>query len=237
MKTLIVDDEEPARGRLKRLLSSFPEIEVVGEAADGEEALERIAELRPELVFLDVQMPRCSGIEVALSLPSPSPRVIFCTAYDEYAIEAFEVDAADYLLKPATRARLAQALVKVRSRAEPTVPTADAPGMPRRFLGKTGSRYQVVPASDVLYFSSDGGLTRLHTAKRHFWMEPSLADLERRLGDADFYRISRGALVRLEAVTEVVPLIGGHGQVKIQSGETLPVSRRRMKELIRRLGS
>ena len=232
MRALIVDDEELARRRLGRLLEAFPEVEVVGEAADGEEALAKIAELAPELVFLDVQMPGCSGIEVALSLPSPPPKIIFCTAYDEYALEAFEVDAADYLLKPVSRVRLAHALDKVRSKSAEPLPGL---GAPRRFLGKIGTRYQVVPAADVLFFSSDEGLTRLHTAERSLWMEPSLADLERRLGDAEFCRISRQALVRLQEVKEVVPLIGGHGQVRLSNGETLAVSRRRMKELLRRL--
>ncbi len=235
MRALIVDDEDLARQRLRRLLAAFPEVEVAGEAADGEEALERIAELRPDLVFLDVQMPGCSGIEVALSLPSLPPKIIFCTAYDEYAIEAFEVDAADYLLKPVSRARLGQALDKVRSRGAAAVPDLAAVGAPSRFLGKIGTRYQVVPAAEVLFFSSDGGLTRLHTARQRFWMEPSLADLERRLGAGDFCRVSRQALVRLQAVKELAPLIGGHGQVRMSNGEALAVSRRRMKELLRRL--
>ncbi len=235
MRVLIVDDEDLARRRLARLLEGFPRIEVVGEAADGEEALEKIAELSPGLVFLDIQMPGCSGIEVALSLPSPPPRVIFCTAYDEYALEAFEADAADYLLKPASRARVAQALRKVSFADPGKLPDFSAGGPPKRFLGKVGTRYQVVPAGDVLFFSSDEGLTRLHTAEQTFWLEPSLTDLERRLGDADFYRVSRAALVRLQEVKEVVPLIGGHGQVRMRNGDTLAVSRRRMKELLARL--
>ncbi len=94
MRAMIVDDEELARQRLKRLLAAFPDVEVVGEAADGEEALQRVVELAPDLVFLDVQMPGLNGIEVAFSLPSPPPKIIFCTAYDEYALEAFEVAAA-----------------------------------------------------------------------------------------------------------------------------------------------
>ena len=235
MRALIVDDEELARQRLKRLLSAFPDVEVIGEAADGEEALERIAELAPDLVFLDVQMPGLSGIEVALSLPSPPPKIIFCTAYDEYAIEAFEVDAVDYLLKPASRARLGEALERVRSRGAGAMPAPGRTGPPRRFVGKLGYRYQVVPAGEVLFFTSDGGLTRLQTASRTLLMEPSLSDLERRLGPADFFRVSRRALVRLQEVAEVVPLAGGHGRVRMSNGEELAVSRRRMRELLQRL--
>jgi two-component system LytT family response regulator len=237
VRALIVDDEELARQRLKRLLRAFPEVEVVGEAADGEEALAKIAELRPDLVFLDIQMPGCNGMEVALSLPSPAPKIIFCTAYDEYAIEAFEVNAADYVLKPASRARLGKALERVRSRGAAEMPDLRMTGAPRRFLGKRGNRYRVIPIEEVLFFTSEEGLTRLHTAEKAFWMEPSLSDLEDRLGSGDFCRVSRRALVRLEAVTEVVPLIGGNGQVRMSNGETLAVSRRRMKELLHRLES
>ena len=232
MRTLVVDDEEMARERLKRLLTAFPGVEVVGEAADGEEALARIRELRPDLIFLDVEMPAGSGVEVAASLPSPPPRIVFCTAYDQYAIEAFDVGAVDYLLKPVSRIRLGQALEKIRSRGGGELPDL---GPPRRFLARRGSRYRVVPVDEALYFTSEEGLTRLHTADQKLWLEPSLADLERRLSPADFCRVSRRALVRLSEVREVVPLIGGHGEVRMSDGEALAVSRRRLKELLRRL--
>ncbi|MEJ2081587.1 MAG: response regulator [Acidobacteriota bacterium] len=108
IRTLIVDDEELARDRLRSLLTPFPDVEVVGEAEDGEEAVEKISTLKPDLVFLDIQMPGCTGIDVAASLPAGKPVVIFCTAYDQYAIDAFEVRAVDYLLKPVARLRLAR---------------------------------------------------------------------------------------------------------------------------------
>ncbi len=107
MKVLLVDDEELARSRLRSLLQGYDDIQIVGEAQDGEEAIERIDELKPDLVFLDIQMPGCSGTDVVQSLPSPRPRIIFCTAFDQYALDAFELAALDYLLKPVTRARLA----------------------------------------------------------------------------------------------------------------------------------
>ena len=118
IRVLLVDDEEPARDRLRQLLSSFGDFEVVGEAVDGEQALEKISHFRPDLVFLDIQMPGRSGIEVAASLPPPRPAIIFCTAFDRHAIRAFELHALDYLLKPVSRTRLAKALARVRSTAE-----------------------------------------------------------------------------------------------------------------------
>src|SRR5687768_15501931 len=117
IRTLLVDDEQPARERLKQLLAAHPDVEVVGEADDGVQAIERIAELTPDLVLLDIQMPGASGLDVAGSLGHPRPAVIFCTAFDQYAVDAFELSALDYLLKPVNRARLAAALERVRTRS------------------------------------------------------------------------------------------------------------------------
>ena len=151
IQVILVDDEQPARERLRQLLRSYPDLEVVGEAEDGEQAIEKILELRPDLVFLDIQMPGCSGMEVAASLPSPRPRIIFCTAFDEYAVDAFELQAVDYLLKPVSRARLEKALNRVRDPSEEAVgaptdlPPADSRIYPTRFLSKRSSRYWVIP--------------------------------------------------------------------------------------------
>jgi DNA-binding LytR/AlgR family response regulator len=237
IRTLIVDDEELARDRLQVLLKPFRELEIVGHAGDGEEAIEKIVELRPDLVFLDIQMPACSGIEVAASLAAGRPKVVFCTAYDEYALDAFEVHAVDYLLKPVSRVRLARAVEKVRRELEEgeAVERVVASVVPTRFLGKRASKFTVVSRDSVLYFFSEGGLTQLNTSGQHYWMEPTLTDLEKRVDRSGFFRISRQALINLDHVTEVVPLIGGHGQVKLSNGKVLDVSRRRMKGLIERL--
>src|SRR5918994_3974743 len=124
IRTLLVDDEQPARERLKQLLSAHPDVEVIGEADDGVVAAEKIAELSPDLVVLDIQMPGASGLDVAASLGRPRPAVIFCTAFDQYAVDAFELSALDYLLKPVNRARLSAALERVRA-------AAPAPGRDR----------------------------------------------------------------------------------------------------------
>lgn len=236
IRTLIVDDEELARDRLRSLLKPFADIEVVGEAENGEEAIEKVGTLHPDLVFLDIQMPGCTGIDVAGSLPAGRPVVIFCTAYDQYAIDAFEVRAVDYLLKPVSRTRLARALERVRQGGLGSeVEGAFKDAAPARFLAKRGHRFKVIPADEVTCFVSEEGLTQLWTGGDHYWMEPSLSELEQRLESAGFFRISRQALVNLDHIEEVVPLIGGHGRVKLDDRRVLDVSRRRMKDLMEKL--
>ena len=240
-RTLIVDDEQPARGRLRQLLESIEGIEIVGEAEDGLDALEKIHELTPDLVLLDIQMPVSNGLEVAVSLPSPAPKIIFCTAYDQYAIDAFDLHAVDYLLKPVTKARLVRAVERARDAAPGEADrvvedlTREPAGRAVRFLARRAAKFRVVAAGDVLYFSSDESLTKLCTSKDEFWMQPTLVDLERRLDPSSFFRVSRSAIVNLAAVHEVVPLVGGYGQVNLKDGTKLEVSRRRLKELLQKL--
>lgn len=229
-RVLIVDDERPARERLQRLLGGLEGVCVCGEADDGVVAIEQIRELRPDVVLLDVEMPGCRGTEVAASLPEPRPHIIFCTAYDHYAVEAFELRAVDYLLKPVTRSRLEQALAKTRE-AAPKLPA------PQRFLARAGERYVVIPVADIVAFLSESGLTKLCTRDREYWMDPTLNDLEARLDAAHFFRISRAAMVRLDEIKEVAPLPGGSGQVTLKSGRLQEVSRRRYRELLDRLAT
>ncbi len=242
VRALLVDDEQPARERLRRLLQAHAEIEIVGEAEDGVQAIETIATLHPDLLFLDVQMPGCTGLEVAAALPAPRPKIVFCTAFDEYAVDAFELHAVDYLLKPVTRARLAKAVERLVERpggeADAGVSRAGRAiaGQPARFVARRGARYCVVPRSDVLCFLSDGGTTMLQTTDQHYWMEPSLAELEERLDPEAFVRVSRAAIVRLDAVREVVPSGAGQGIVRFAGGFEIEVSRRRYPDLLRRLG-
>lgn len=238
MRVLLVDDEEPTRDRLRFLLAGFEDLEIVGEAEDGEQAIERILALRPDLVFLDVQMPGCTGLEVVNSLPSPRPKIIFCTAFDQYAVAAFDLHAVDYILKPVSRARLARAVDRARRAARADLDSAidgavrSAAGPPGRILAKRGARFHVIPQHEIFYFSAEGGLVRLHTADREFLVEPALAELEQRFESAGFFRISRTAIVRLDWVAEVMPLVGGYGEVVLRNGARLEVSRRRFKELL-----
>jgi len=226
-RILIVDDEQVARARLARLAGAIAGVEVVGEAADGLEAIEKIRELAPDVVLLDVEMPGCSGTEVAASLPAPRPAVIFCTAYERFAVEAFELGAVDYLLKPVTSARLEAALERTKARSRPAAP--------KRILARAGEKYVVIPVAEIVLFLSEGGLTKLCTRDREYWMEPSLNELEERLGAGPFLRVSRAAMLRLDDVKEVAPMPGGAGEALLKSGRKVEISRRRFKELLERL--
>lgn len=238
IRTLLVDDEQPARDRLRQLLAGVPEVEVVGEAEDGVQAIERVGELSPDLVLLDIQMPGCSGLEVAASLGRPRPAIIFCTAYDQYAVDAFELQAVDYLLKPVNRIRLGAALGRVAERGHERDLdrlTRREGLAPTRFLARKGSRFRVVPRQDVVAFTFHEGLTRLHTATEQLWMQPTLAALARRLDPATFFQVSRTAIVSLDAVREAKPFPDGTGEVVLSSGQSFPVTRRRWRLLIDRL--
>jgi two-component system LytT family response regulator len=241
LRVLIVDDEEPARERLRRLLAEAADVELVGEAADGEEAMDQIAALAPDVVFLDIQMPACGGMEVAASLGAPRPRIVFCTAFDQFAVDAFELNAVDYLLKPVSRARLDTALDRVRTSTGGDDRAIDRAGLtgsaPTRFLARRGGSFTVVPVGEVLCFVSEGGLTKLLTNGSHGWMQPTLNDLEARLDPRQFFRISRAAIVNLDAVREVVPGPGGQGHLVLSDGARLEVSRRRFPDLTTRLGN
>jgi two-component system LytT family response regulator len=242
IKALLVDDEDLARSRLKSLLRAFTDIEIIGEADDGEQAMEKIQELKPDLVFLDIQMPGCSGTEVAQSLAAPQPKIIFCTAYDQYALEAFELSALDYLLKPITRARLTKAIEKVRQagpkRPAPPAETlaAKAHSYPTRLLAKRAGRYRVIQQNEVFYFAFEEGLTRLHTADQDFLMDLTITELENRLNPRVFFRISRAAIINFNHVHEVSPLPGGYAWVTLRNKTRLEVSRRRLKDLMEKLG-
>jgi two-component system LytT family response regulator len=201
--------------------------------------MQMAAELHPDAIFLDIQMPGCSGIDVAACLPHPRPHIVFCTAFDQYALEAFELHAVDYLLKPIGRARLAQALAHLRTLppARDREESLDSAirgqrSSPARFLVRGGGHYLVVHESRVLYFGTEGSLTRLVADKGEYWMDPTLNDLERRVDPARFFRISRAALINLNAVAEVIPLTGGSGEVLLKNGQRLEVSRRRFRELL-----
>jgi DNA-binding LytR/AlgR family response regulator len=242
IRAVLVDDEQPARERLRQLLAAHADIEVAGEAEDGVQAAERIAELQPDVVFLDIQMPGASGLDVAASLGARRPLVIFCTAFDQYAVDAFELSATDYLLKPINRARLAAALDRVRhaakgesySRALASA-TRGAGLSPTRFLARRGARYKVVPLTDVVAFTFTEGVTRVITTSETLTMQPTLAALGRRLDPAEFCQVSRTVLVRLDAVREARPFADGTGEAILSNGQVIPVTRRRWRALMEKL--
>lgn len=230
-----------ARSRLRQMLGSHTDLEVVGEAETGVQAMERAAQLKPDLILLDIQMPGCSGMDVAACLPEPRPHIIFCTAYDQHAVDAFELHAVDYLLKPISRARLSHALDRARAlgagareAALDRTVRSQRTG-PARFLVRNAAHYIVIGEARVHYFAAEEGLTRLVGESGQYWMDPTLNELEQRLDASRFLRISRAHLVNLNAVSEVFPLPGGSGEVLLKSGQRLEVSRRRFRELLKAL--
>jgi two-component system LytT family response regulator len=219
IRTLLVDDEQPARERLRQLLAASDDVEIVGEAEDGVQALERIQELTPDLVLLDIQMPGCSGLEVAASLGRPRPAIVFCTAFDQHAVDAFELHAGR---------------ASERDREIDHVTRHDRL-TPARFLARKAARFRVVPRQDVIAFTFQEGLTRLHTATEQLWMQPTLAALARRLDGGTFFQVSRTAIISLDAIREAKPFPDGTGEVVMSNAMVLPVTRRRWRMLMERL--
>jgi two-component system LytT family response regulator len=247
LRVLIVDDEPLARRRLKALLKGEASVEVVGESEDGESALEAIRRLRPDLVFLDVQMPGLDGFDVIeLLKPDECPAVIFVTAYDQYAMRAFDVHAADYLLKPFERGRLRKALARASALAgsadTPTrlhalLDTVRADQPLRRFLVKTPGRVYAVRADDVESMEAAGHYVELRTASGTHLVRESMATLERRLDPARFVRIHRSTIVNVDKVIELRPAFHGEFEVVLAGGRRLRCSRTYAADLTRVLES
>ena len=220
MRALIVDDERVAREELKRLLAAHPDVKIVGEARDGEEAVKEIRRLEPDLVFLDIQMPVCDGFEVLARLDE-APAVIFTTAYDEYALRAFEVNALDYLLKPVDPARLRTALERL----------AAPPPKPDHVFIREGDRCWLVRWADIVLMESEGNYTRLHFGANRPLIPRSLATLEPRLNPAVFFRADRKYILNVGFITEVQFEAEGNLRVTLKTGQRVSMSRRQSAKL------
>jgi DNA-binding LytR/AlgR family response regulator len=240
---LIVDDEAPARRRLARMLARLDEVEIVGEAADGDEALERIRETAPDVVLLDIRMPGRDGLEVATSLGGDGPHVIFTTAYEEYAVRAFEASAVDYLVKPVEPARLESALEKARRLGERQDPAALSRLLerlagrsdPPRISARHGDAVHVFDAREIPRFHAEGGYSAFRHEGREYLIEDSIVSLERRLEAWGFLRVHRGELVNLEHV-RALKREDERSYLELDDGQRAWVSRRHLGELKRRLG-
>lgn len=226
MRLLIVNDERPARERLRRMLIAEPGIEALAEAADGIEALRLLPDFRPDALLLDVEMPELSGIDLAASLPSPAPLVVFVTAYDAYALRAFDANAIDYLLKPFDQARLRRALERLRARmAAREAEAARSTGLaPRQLLVTERGATHVVQVADIEWLETADNYVALHTAQGAPLLRQTLAGLLEQLGDG-FVRCHRRAAVRPEAVLRIVPLDKGDCELVLRSGARVPCSR------------
>ena len=233
MRALIVDDEELARGYLRELLAAHPEIEIAGECANGFEAVKSISEMRPDLVFLDVRMPKLDGFEVLeLIEPGAIPVVIFVTAFDEYATRAFDAHAVDYLLKPFSVERLDRALERAKLRlGERRIPEGLAlearprGDRPQRIVVKDGTRVHVIPLGKLDYVEAQDDYVALHTEGKSYLKQQGMAAVEALLDPACFVRIHRSAIVNLERVARIEPY-GKESRIAILTdGTRLPVSR------------
>jgi two-component system LytT family response regulator len=238
MKALIVDDEPIARSVLREELELLPDVQVVGEAADGKEALQSIARLQPEVVFLDLQMPVMSGFEVVHNLNGPTlPIVVIVTAFDQHAIQAFEAGAVDYLLKPVGEARLRTAVERARKMlgkpAEIAAHTgriasaqpADAPRS-RKVVGRSGEEYFLLDWDEVLAFQSERELVWIITAKQRLLATQSLRAIEARLAEPQFQRVHRNAIVNVNHIRKMSALSSQRWLITMSNALQLVVSKR-----------
>ena len=231
IKAVIIDDERLARNELKKLLADFPEIEVMGEAANANEGREMIENLNPELVFLDIQMPGKTGFDM-LSEMDKSPNVIFTTAYDEYALKAFEVNALDYLLKPIEPKRLFEAINKISAteenddRTEPVNFNKSVLSEHDQVFVKDGERCWFVKLTDIRLFESVGNYAKVFFGSNKPLILKSLNALEERLDEKIFFRANRKHIINLRLIDKVEPYFNGGLLLELKGGEKIEVSRR-----------
>jgi two-component system LytT family response regulator len=232
IKTVIVDDEELARKMLVEFLASHPEIEIVAECANGFEAVKAVTELNPDLIFLDIQMPKLNGFEV-LELIGTDRAIVFVTAFDEYALRAFEIHAVDYLLKPFAAERFETALQRVKQRLGGKLPvptelvtSARPPAQYlERLVVKDGTRVYVIPVAKLDFAEAQDDYVALSTEGKKHLKQQTISSLETALDPQRFLRIHRSYIVNLERVTKIEPYSKDNYVVVLGSGQQLPVSR------------
>lgn len=228
LKVVLIDDERLARSELKRLLQEFSDVEVIGEAANATEGIEKIESLNPDLVFLDIQMPGKTGFEMLADLEK-APHVIFVTAYDEYAIKAFEVNALDYLLKPVEPKRLADAILKVKQKDSEEILSYNNRGLLHehdQVFVKDGERCWFVKLSDVRLFESVGNYAKVYFGTNKPLILKSLNALEERLDEKVFFRANRKYIINLRMIEKIEPYFNGGLLLDLIGGEKIEVSRR-----------
>ena len=246
IRAVIVDDEPLARDRVRMLLEGVDDIAVVGEFGDGRSAANGIGKLRPDLLFLDVQMPEVDGFGVLqLVGPEQMPVTIFVTAYDQYALKAFDVSAVDYLLKPFDRERFLRALARARKQ----IPSADLQArllsllkhvtnnaFLERLVIKSAGRISFLKTDEVDWIEAAGNYVRLHVARESHMLRETMSSIEGKLDPGKFVRIHRGAVVNLERIKDLQPLFHGDHQVTLRDGSRLTLSRSYRENLERVLG-
>lgn len=254
LKCLIVDDVELGRSKVRRYLADIEGVSIAGEAASGPDAVTAIRELQPDVVFLDVEMPEMDGFDVLAELEGERlPAVVFVTAYEHYAVRAFDVHAIDYLLKPVERERLVQAVARVRAQLAEREQADEGDEVDARLraligeLRPTGQhavrllikdvgRTRVVAVKDIDYVEAAGNYVALHCGKETHIMRETMTELERRLDPQRFVRIHRSAIVNLEQIVELTPLFNGDQSVKLKGGAELTLSRTYRDKVLPMLG-
>ncbi|HMB56842.1 MAG TPA: LytTR family DNA-binding domain-containing protein [Arenimonas sp.] len=225
IRALVADDEPLARARLMRLLGQFPDIEVVADCANGGEAIAAMREQKPDIAFLDIQMPDMDGFDVLDSLPAAHhPQVVFVTAHSEHAVRAFEARAVDYLLKPVSGERLRQAVERVRQRApqnQAALPGDGESGLrsyPARIAVPVGLRIQLVPVDEIDFVSAHANYVELHLGARTLVLRATMTQLEARLDPTRFLRVHRSRMVRLDGIVDVETSASGQFLLRLKSG-------------------
>ena len=233
-KAILIDDEPLAREIVKEYLEEYSEIEVIAECGDGFEGVKAIAQHQPDLIFLDIQMPKITGFEM-LELVEHRPGVIFTSAFDEYAIKAFEAHAIDYLLKPFSRDRFKKAvekwiekknLTEVRQQVDALLnTTAVSPGHSERIVVKSGTSIKIIPTSDVIYLEAYDDYVKIHTADGVFLKNKTMQFFENSLDQRQFVRVHRSFIVKVSEINKLAPYEKDSYRVVTKSGENMPVSK------------
>ena len=224
MRVVIVDDEPLARLGVRQLLAKHANVAIAGEARDGREAVALLTAIRPDVVFLDVQMPELGGFDVLHALPPDTrPLVIFLTAYDTFAVQAFDAQAIDYLVKPINEARFDAAVTRARERLR----AAEAMKQAERLVFSTGGVDLMVAPDEIAWIEADDYYAAVHALGRRHLVRESLSSLEARLDSTRFVRVHRSAIVNLAHVREVRSAAPGESAIVLRDGSSLPISRRR----------
>jgi two-component system LytT family response regulator len=238
VKALLIDDERLARSELRRLLAPFPEIKIAGEAANAKQAREQMAALKPDLLFVDVQMPGETGMEFLESLEPPVPHVIFTTAYDEFAVKAFELNALDYLLKPVDPARLAEAVGRLsgpkglpKDKAEPVGRLNEKD----KVFVREGDRCWFVEVGQIRLLESEGNYTRVHFGDAQPQLFRSLNAMEERLDPKYFFRANRRQIINISWITGIEPWFSSGLLVQLKGGAKVELSRRQAQDFRERM--
>jgi two-component system, LytTR family, response regulator len=243
IRALIADDEWAARAKLQLWLIEQGDMEVVAQCADGFEAAETIGLVKPDVVFLDIQMPGLTGLEVAAQLEqATAPLLVFVTAFNEHAIRAFELSAIDYLLKPYDKDRLLKTLARVRTRTLDRAARSNAVAAARaqtnsseRLLVPESGHLLLIDSTSIEWLEADDNYVHVHTARRSYLLRRTLQDLLSQLGERQFARIHKSTAVNISAIAVLVPLFKGDHDVQLRSGKTLRLSRRYKDALFDRM--